>query len=224
MRTKSILFAAALAASAVPAVAQNVYSLNVVGYVNLTLPGNGAFTIVNNPLNNANNNTTNIFTPSLMKSGCTIQAWDATVGDFTTDYAVFSTFTHNWDINWDLAPGKGVFFQNTSTSDITLTFVGEVLQGSYTNTLVGDSSANLIGSSVPTGGSFTNAIVGLPVSSGDTVFVWDTATGDWSTTYSTYSTFTHSWDTDLTVPVANGFLYTANKAGTISWVRNYTVQ
>src|SRR4051812_38861431 len=51
MRTKTaILTAALVAAGALSSMAQNVYSVNVVGYVNVTLNAN-KFTMVANPLN-----------------------------------------------------------------------------------------------------------------------------------------------------------------------------
>src|SRR5437763_197776 len=54
MRTKALLCAAALAAGAVTAMAQsNVYSLNVVGYINTTLVGSaaGKYQMIANQLN-----------------------------------------------------------------------------------------------------------------------------------------------------------------------------
>src|SRR2546421_1894502 len=61
MRTKTLVCAAALAAGALTSWAQsNVYSLNVVGYVNVVFPP-GQFTVFANPLNNANNAISNIF-------------------------------------------------------------------------------------------------------------------------------------------------------------------
>ena len=64
MRTKTTLVAAAiLAAGIASSMAQaNVYSLNVVGYVNVTVQGGGAYNLIANPLNNTTGNTlTNIF-------------------------------------------------------------------------------------------------------------------------------------------------------------------
>src|ERR1035437_6379563 len=54
MRTKVLLCAAALAASLASSMAQNVYSLNVVGCYNVTIPANGLYMIANQ-LNTTNN-------------------------------------------------------------------------------------------------------------------------------------------------------------------------
>ena len=60
MRTKVLLCAAALAASLASSMAQNVYSLNVVGYYNVTIPQNGLYMIANQ-LNTTNNTLDNVF-------------------------------------------------------------------------------------------------------------------------------------------------------------------
>src|ERR1017187_1397087 len=54
MRTKVLFCAAALAVSLASSMAQNVYSLNVVGYYNVTIPANG-FYMIANQLNTTNN-------------------------------------------------------------------------------------------------------------------------------------------------------------------------
>src|SRR6266481_9690813 len=80
MRTKTLICAAALAAGALTSWAQsNVYSLNVVGYVNTTLPGNSAITMIGNPLNNTSggNNISNLFTEPAIGDGAVIQRWIA---------------------------------------------------------------------------------------------------------------------------------------------------
>src|SRR5882672_2501980 len=63
MRTKTLICAAVLMAAGVAtSLAQsNVYSLNVVGYVNVPTTGAGNFNMMANPLNNANNGITNLF-------------------------------------------------------------------------------------------------------------------------------------------------------------------
>ena len=60
MKTKTLLLAAALAATgAVSGVAQTVYSVNAVGFVNLVIPP--GFSINSNPLNAADNSVAALF-------------------------------------------------------------------------------------------------------------------------------------------------------------------
>src|SRR6267378_4268086 len=81
MRTKTLLCAAALAAGVVSSMAQsNVYSLNVVGYVNKPFK-NGLYTLVSNPLNGTNNTLNTILpnAPNFSK----INLWDTALQDFS---------------------------------------------------------------------------------------------------------------------------------------------
>jgi hypothetical protein len=56
MRTKALLLAAAFAAAGVATSVAQVYSVNAVGYVNVTLPP--GFSLVSNPLNAGTGNNT----------------------------------------------------------------------------------------------------------------------------------------------------------------------
>ena len=84
--------AAALAASLASSMAQNVYSLNVVGYVNVTLPSH-QFTAVANPLDASmggtvatGNDITNLFnistTPGLA-NGSTLAQFNSALSDYS---------------------------------------------------------------------------------------------------------------------------------------------
>jgi hypothetical protein len=223
MRTKTLICAAALLAAGVAtSMAQsNVYSLNVVGYVNVPTTGGGFFNMMANPLNNANNSITNLF--STAQDGDQIYRWNVAIQDLSATIYTYSTFSHAWDGNFTLNAGEGVFYLNAG-ANATNTFVGDVIQGSYTNHIVGAGSFNAIGSSVPLGGSFTNSLGGLTLSDGDQVYTWSTPIQDLSPTIATYSTFSSAWDT--TAPVVNpgiGFFYLGAGANQ-TWVRNFTVQ
>src|SRR5258706_12992421 len=100
MRTKTLLCLAALTAAGVTAsMAQssNVYSLNVVGYCTVVAAGSGAFSMVGNPLNNANNNITNLYVAP--PDNTTIIRWDVGNQDLSTDQYTYSTFLGKWQKN-----------------------------------------------------------------------------------------------------------------------------
>jgi hypothetical protein len=121
MRTKTLLLTAALgAAGIITSLAQDpVYSVNAVGYVNKTLV-NG-FTMISNPLNTGGNLLSEVIPNA--EIGTTVFAFDAAAGNF-----VSSTFLGVWSADLDMPPGVGAFVN--STSEQTITFVGEVPQGS----------------------------------------------------------------------------------------------
>jgi hypothetical protein len=224
MRTKTLLCAAALAAGVATSMAQsNVYSLNVVGYVNVPLTGGAQFNLIANPLNNTNNNITNLF--SVANDNDQIYRWNAGIQDLDPVVYTYSAFAHAWDGNFVLAPGDAAFYLNSGVNG-TNTFVGEVIQGSYTNPvpIIGGAQFNMIASSIPIGGSFTNAIVGISPSDNDQIYTWNTGIQDLDPTIATYSAFAHAWDnTAINVAPGNGFFYLAGTSLN-PWVRNFTVQ
>jgi len=222
MRTKTLLCAAALAAGVASSMAQ-VYSLNVVGYVNVPTLGGSRFNMMATPLNKTNNNLTNLF--SVAQDGDAIFTWDANIQDLAGTIYTYSSFLHSWDGNRNLNPGEGFFYLN-SGNNATNTFVGDVIQGSYTNpvAILGGSSFNCLGSSIPIGGSHTNATVGINPQDGDAVFVWDANAQDLSSQIATYSTFLHAWDNTI-IPVnpGSGFFYLGSGGNQNPWVRSFTV-
>jgi hypothetical protein len=231
MRTKTLLCAAALAAGVVSSMAQsNVYSLNVVGYVNVPTKGGGNFNMIANPLNNGNNQISNLFA-GFAQDGDSIFRWNPTTQDLDGTIPTYSSFSQSWTPNMALKPGEGVFYLNSGV-DKTNTFVGEVIQGSYTNPIpfgavavMGGGNFNAYGSSIPLGGSFTNAIVGITPRDGDSVFFWNTTTQDLDGTIPTYSAFSSTWTPSTTVLNPGiGFFYLGSGANQAQWVRNFTVQ
>jgi hypothetical protein len=238
MRTKTLLCAAALAAGVVSSMAQsNVYSLNVVGYVNYKLNGSFAYNLIVNPLNNANNNITNLFTglPS-SQDGSAIARWNPNISDFQPDTYTYDGAGAVWRKNggsdtsgFQLKPGEAVFYINQG-GDLTNTYVGEVVQGPYTNTLVGGFAYNAVGSSAPLGGNFTNSIAGLVPGDGDNILIWNVATTDIDPVYAVYDQAGHVWrdpssnpNPNINVAPGQGFFYVNQNANNV-WVRNFTVQ
>lgn len=212
MRTKSILAVAAiLATGAVASMAQsNVYSLNVVGYYNVVAPANTKILIANQ-LNTTNNTLAGIIpNPPPLSS----------FFKFNSGYTAytFDDVDLTWlpDGNTTLAPGEGGFF--ISPEATTLTFVGEVKQGSLTNTLPVGIKV-LRGSIVPQGGTAT--ALGIPAEPLDTLF---TFSGGF-TAYS-FDDVDLVWlPSEPNLAVGQGFFYQkANGNVQPNWVRNFTVQ
>ncbi len=212
MRTKSILAVAAiLATGAVASMAQsNVYSLNVVGYVNITVPANTKIMIANQ-LNTTNNTLAGVLPTA--PDGAQFNKFNS---GFTT--YTFDELEPGWlpDGNVSLAPGEGGFFQSPIAT--TLTFVGEVKQGSLTNTLpIGVKVIR--GSIVPQAG--TASALGIVGEDGDQINVYNGG----FTTY-TYDELEPGWlPSEPSFTVGQGFFYQkSSTALNPNWVRNFTVQ
>ena len=235
MRTKVLLCAAALAASLASSMAQNVYSLNVVGYVNVTLPSH-KFAAVANPLDasmggtiTTGNDITNLFnlgTAPLLAGGSTIAQFVSSLNNYSASIS-YVALTKKWGSNFAMPPGKAALFFNNGAADTVVTFTGQVPQGPYNAGTLNSHQFSLVGSPIPIGGNITNSttVVGLVPSGGDTVATFSSAANNWNTSAS-YVALTKKWGTTAssTIDVGQGFLYFNNGASANNWVSNFTVQ
>jgi hypothetical protein len=165
MRTKTLLLTAALVAAGVAssmAQTSNVYSLNIVGYVNVPVQA-GRFYVLNNPLDDGKGDIiTNVisFTNSEAEDGSSLWTFDP-VNGFTPEgwLGGFGWFPGTTV----LTPGVGYFLQ--PAADATITYVGSVTLAS-TNTLV--PGFTLTGSAYPASTDVTT--LGFTGQDGDTIY------------------------------------------------------
>jgi len=217
MRAKTLLLTAALSAvSIAAAVAQTVYSVNAVGYVNVTVPA-GKFALLNNPLNQPTNSLAAVL-PSV-PNNTVVYVFDPTTGTFTQTTLRAGTWT-GAGASATLNPGQGFFIKNAGTSDMTVTFVGEVPQGTNLTINFPKAGFYLVGSIVPQAGA-VQTVLGLPAVNGDKLYQFNPATQ----LYTTYTKRTGTTWTGGTgepnIGVAEAFFYQASAAGT--WTRSFSV-
>jgi hypothetical protein len=164
MRTlKALLCLSALAGGIATSVAQsNVYSLNIVGYVNVPIAGANALTLISNPLkpSNGNYNITNTITLPNGADGAGIfkwagTAWDSNVPTWIDGFGWYPDATINL--------GEAFFIQSPIAA--TITFVGEVSTGTNTTTI--PSGLSVLAPKVPVAEPFPG--VGHD---GDGIFTW----------------------------------------------------
>jgi hypothetical protein len=206
MRTKTLLLTAALSVATVATSMADVFSVNIVGYVNKVYPT--GYAIINNPLVNSNNTVAQLF-PN--PPGFT-QIYKFSSGGFEPA----NTFLFgNWtDPAMVLNPGQGAFINSPNVW--TNTYVGEVLLGSQTNNLAPGYS--LVGSKVPQAGGLQGTL-GLTPGGFDTVYKFDTV----AQTYGPANTYLFgNWaNGDPQIDVAEGFFYLNQQATTNSWARTF---
>ena len=135
------------------------YSINPVGYVNVTCPqgfsliGCALFGSPNNDPIYLINNTWGEY------EGCQIFFWqNGTWAKYmaNTNPTPPATATNGWvepNGPMSLPPGAGAAFYNPNASGVTLAFVGDVPQGSLTNTL--NPGLNLVSSILPVCGDLS---------------------------------------------------------------------
>jgi hypothetical protein len=231
MRTKTVLLSVLLGAiGSVSVMAQtNVYSLNAVGYINVTiLPGYNIITCPlvatpNNTISNLLNNANGQYQNGPRNPA---EVFNFQGGSYAVDTASSSANASGW-INGGtntLNPGQAVFFYNPSTTNMSATFVGTVATGSQTNALY--PGYNLVGSIVPMSGDLvTNSLSVLPgQNSGredDEVFTFAPGIG-----YNNPFIYASgAWSADpIITNVYQGFFFYNALATTNNWVENYNVQ
>jgi hypothetical protein len=227
MRTKTLLAAAAMiAAGALSLQAQNnVYSLNVVGYVNVVC-SNG-FTMVNNPLVQPNSSVGVLLADD--QNGGTIPAGVTIFPYINGAYVpnINDEFGGGWSNPGQvITNGQGFFFLNPNPTPTTITFVGEVPQGALSSAFT--PGFTMLGSKAPEAGFIEN--LGLVAPDGDTVFrykagayqtyIKDEFGGGWS---GSDSDFDAVKGPNLKVGEAM-FYYRSDINGAPTWNRNFTVQ
>jgi hypothetical protein len=201
--------AAGLATSALAQ--SNVYSLNVVGYYNVSMGANQKV-LLGNQLNTTNNTLAGI-----IPNPPPLSQFFKFNGGFATYQFDDVDLVWTPDGNVSLAPGEGGFF--ISPVATTLTFVGEVRQGPLTNTLPMNTKV-IRTSIVPQAGRVTTDL-GLPGQALDQLFTFNGG----------FSTYQFD-DVDLvwtpsepTNQVGGAFFYIkANGNTQTNWIRNFTVQ
>jgi hypothetical protein len=134
MRTKALLLTAALGlASVATSMAQAVYSVNVVGYINLTMkPG---FNLVANQLNASPNNRLNSVLPAAALESQVLKFANNNYSSDISDGAEWLDANTGDPSTTTVGPGEGFFFFNPGATDVPVTLVGEVKTGSSTVTL-----------------------------------------------------------------------------------------
>ncbi|HNQ73679.1 MAG TPA: hypothetical protein PKN95_08760 [Verrucomicrobiota bacterium] len=207
MRTKTILAAAAfIAAGALYSTAQsNVYSLNIVGYVNVDLTAN-QYALLSNPLkpSDGNYDVSNIVKladGSSDSSQCL--TWSGTAWE-----SIDWLDGVGWSEPKNIALGQGFFVR--ATSNQTITFVGEVQTGTSSTTL--SPGLSLVGSKVPVAGNYPGSTVG---NDSDAIFVW--AGSAWDTIdYIGGLGWTSADPNGPAIGVAQGFFYN-NTGAALNW-------
>jgi hypothetical protein len=233
-----------VAAGALSSLAQsNVYSVNVVGYINIDIaPG---FNLISSPLQaqvgGVNNNGVNVvlgnMTPVFNPPSGGLFQWNATTGNGFLQ-TIFPAGDGTWvDGSFNLAtnqipPGIGFFIQNGTTNNTsqhyTLTLTGSVVQGTNNFALNG-GLFGFLGDPEPISGDITTN--GFPVQDNSTVLTWNVAQQKYNQAVFGLSAtnggpgFVDGFFNPVVVApaVGQGFLY-HNPTNTIQWTRSFIVQ
>jgi hypothetical protein len=226
MRTKTVLLTAAICAAGAATSMAQVFSVNAVGYVNKTIP-KGGFAMVSNPLKAATNTVNALFTP--VPPGFQVFVYTPGKGfDVGTYDDLEGAFLPATVGTKEILPGAGVFVKNPTTSDVTITFVGEVPQGALSTPLV--AGLQIVSSQVPQAGDAKT--LGLPstteqgLTPGDQIYQYiindPVAANNQKYYVSTFDDLENGWVPALkSLDVGEAFFLKLAKANT--WTRNFSV-
>jgi hypothetical protein len=204
MKAKTLLIAAAALVAGVVSSEAQVYSANIVGYVNAVIPAN-QLTLVANPLDDGTNTITSLGAALPNKSQ--VQVWNG------SGYTVSSKGAGVWNNNLSIPVGTGFFVK--SPNAITNTFVGNVAVapgGSTTNALPSGALV-LVGSTIPYTGDLTdtNLNLGPSLPNKSQVQVWN------GTGFTVSSKGAGVWNTPLTLSAGEGFF--VKSASAANWTQ-----
>jgi hypothetical protein len=245
MRIKTLLCAAGLAATmAVPAMAQNVYSQNIVGYVNRNIPAGTnttthrlQYAFVANPLDggvNGNGFSLNVLSNlfAALPVGSQVKTWNG-IG-FST--VIRSTIGSGWGSSATtqfLPGGQGavIALQATNTNPLTVTFVGSVaglqqvgsqMIGTYTNSFPAHGYT-LQGYAAPIQDTIVAQGINSVATKGDTWMQWDEV-NQVSYISTVKSTIGAGWGaTPPNVLPATSWIFYNPSNYVKDWVHNFTV-
>jgi len=236
MRTKTILLSALLGSlGSVSLMAQstNVYSLNAVGYINITVqPG---FNIVSSPLISVDTaGNTNAISNILNNATGAYKKWQFWGFTPASGYAEAVGNATGWIQGTSpsaltLVPGAAAWLFNPGANPSNITFVGTVPSGTLVNTLT-SNSFNLVSSILPTSGDIvTNPLMSFTTGTKKDQ-MWEFTPGTGTGAGYKEAVFGTKWTggTDPTgdpvqPTIGSGFWYLNNQSTNNSWVENFSV-
>jgi len=231
MKTKTLLLTAALSAAGIASSLAQVYSVNVVGYINVDLaPG---LNLVTAQLTSTNNNVNSVLamTTPVMANESLLFTWNA-AGQTFNNAQIYGAGQWLDPVTFDpssatINPGEAVFIKNEGAA-VKLLVVGTVPTGTLPVTV----SQNLGLYADPAPVQQNIATNGFPVGDNDLLFSWNTA----GQTYNNAligagpGSGGPAWLDPVTFDTVNyapavGEGFVVNRGGaTATWNRSFTVQ
>jgi hypothetical protein len=224
MRTKTLLLIAAVAAAGAATSMAQVFSVNAVGYVNKTIPANG-FAMVSNPLKAATNTIDALFAG--VPAGTQVYVYTPGTGYTVGTYDDLDNSFGPTVGPMTLMPGQGVFVRNAGAQPLTITFVGEVPQGTLTTSMV--TGLQIVSSQVPQAGGYTD--LNFPnklaqgLTAGDQLFKFvvndPVPANNQKYDVATFDDLDDNWDKALNFDVGEAMFISLQKP--VTWTREFNV-
>jgi hypothetical protein len=217
MRTKTLLLTAALTAAGVATSMAQVYSVNMVGYINLPIPA--GYSIIANQLNGTPDNQVVNLIPAPPEE-TTFYKYNGAGFDvleyFGGAYSGATAMTLN--------PGESAYI--AASAAFTATFVGEVQLASSLSINPGyQMISSVLPQSLPVDGNPNDgnpaapAGLGYPVAEEDTIYRYNNAASG----FDVYEYFGGAWNPAPPTPnIGEGF-WVGRLGAASNWIRNFVV-
>jgi hypothetical protein len=159
-----------------------VYSQNIVGYINQSFSVGDNF--IANQLSDSNNTLNAIFSPGSVPEGATFTEWDPTTQQYLPDSAYDTV--NGWSINYALTYGQGGLLDSPAAFENT--FVGDVWPGfnppnnPFVPPLVTNVGSLLLSCVIPITNADFYDVVGRDPQNGESVTLLDAETQTYTTT------------------------------------------
>jgi hypothetical protein len=207
MRTKTLLLTAALTAAGIASSMAQVYSVNLVGYINKQIPA--GFVMIANQLDNGTGNKVVDVLPN-PPEGTFVYKFNGV----SYDIASFVDGAYEGVTTITMAPGEGVFVKSPTAH--TATFVGEV---KLSSSVAIPNGFSITSSVIPQTGTLDSLL--FPATEGDFVYFYDNV----SNGYKIAAFVDGSWEGPAAPPTPTmGESFFVKHAGaTANWTRTFTV-
>jgi hypothetical protein len=209
MRTKTLFLTAVLSIAGALTASAQVYSVNAVGYVNISFPR--GFSMFANPLKAADNTLAKLIPTA--PAGTVVYKFNPATGSYST--ATFDDLENAWTgAAILLLPGEGAFV--SAPSAFQNTFVGEVMQGTALTTQL-PAGFSIASSQVPQEGRI-DTVLGFPSVEGATIYQFDNATGGYKTAAYDFG----EWGPVVPTPKV-GEAFWAKMPAATAWTRDFNI-
>jgi hypothetical protein len=218
MKAKTLLIAAAALAAGVMTSQAQVYSQNIVGYINVPLAS--GFNFVANQFDSDGTGTNNSIYTSVgtnLPANTSVLYWNPTTALFSTTKL---SGTGKWSANNQLLtnavnPGSGFFIDVAAPTNVT--FVGNVITGTNTYPII--AGFQVVAPSGPVAGTL-DTTNGYTPSKNDSILVWNNVTSLFTTHKYSGTAWSGGGDPQLTV----GEAVFLNAINNTNWTQILNVQ
>jgi len=217
MRTKILLTAAAAMVAGLVSSSAQVYSANVVGYVNVALTNASGYTLVANQMDldqTGTNNSIYTVVGTNLPAGTLVESWNGVSFGSSKLSGTGKWSVNNSNVTNSMNPGSGFFVVVPAGTSTNITEIGNVIQG--TNNYTVNAGLAVVGANVPLSGTIDGTFGYVP-SKGDIQEVWN------GVSFGTHKWSGTAWSAgDPTLNIGQAIFL--NAASNNVWSQKFTVQ